>query len=54
MVKRVKITYKGNVEKIIQYNAIISETDKEIVYRDVVGTRVRVIKENVLQIRELS
>lgn len=53
MVKRVRITYKGNVEKVIQYNAIIKETDTEIVYRDVVGTHVKVIKANVLQIREL-
>jgi hypothetical protein len=54
MVKRVKITYVGGTEKIIQYSNILRDTKDERVYLDTVGTHVTVIKANVLQIRELS
>ena len=54
MVKRVKITYVGGVDRVIQYRTLLRDTKEERIYIDIDGTHVTVFKAHVLQIRELS
>ncbi|QNN98455.1 hypothetical protein SEA_LILMARTIN_247 [Streptomyces phage LilMartin] len=53
MVKRMEITYIGGVKETIQYDRIARDTEKERIYVDSGGRYITVIKDKILQMKEL-
>lgn len=54
MVRRIEVTYEGGHKEVIAYRQLILEDDDRKIYVDSHGNHITVMKNKVLQYKELS
>lgn len=54
MVRRIEVTYEGGHKEVIRFRQLVLEDDERKIYVDSHGNHITVMKNKILQYRELS